>query len=374
MDLSPSHIGQSAVMPHPNQTDRSNFPPVSRSKLRSYDDVVANGHVVTGAKSVPESSSPVRLPLRSILNDTFFEYADHSQVNGMYYLRRGQTHGFVRWLWSFIPVSILAFGGYLVFLLASAYLDSPTLMTIDRPRSVNAVPFPAVTLCHPQTIIDQKAHEFVAQRLRQLPHGIDAAAVLAALPSLGAFLENPWGSGPSAESLLTVHRALAANNLTVTDAVRACGLRCSDFLQACAWSQEPFECVQNVDVGERLSFSESTSYLGLCCSFNYHPENATYDALRARTFSERGGLVVLGNTSAPDGRSGVLFSAGVVMLLHHPLDFPVDGNELQLVPLGASASVAVYTTLTHSSDEVLALPMASRRCVLDYELDEAVYR
>lgn len=359
-------------MPFTQRTEHSDSYPSRNINIYDDDRRFASSKQQPQPPPPPPPSSD--RPLRRVLTEIFFEYAARTQTNGMYYLRRGNTTGLLRFLWSVIPVSILIFGGYLVFRLASAYLDSPTLMTIDRPRPVQAVPFPAVTLCHPQTVIAHKASEFVQHRLRTLPDGIDASSVLEALPSLGAFLENPWGSGPSVESLLIVDRALSANNLTVADAVRECGLRCGDFLQACSWSQTDFECVPESDNGVRLSFSESTSYLGLCCSFNYLPENLTSDPFRAQTFGEHGGLFVLGSAYPPDGRSGVLFSAGIVMLLHHPLDFPVDGNRLQLVPMGATTSVAVYTTLTHSSDEVLALPVTSRRCVVDYELEPTVYR
>lgn len=333
--------------------------------------------VRTDAKPRPERSSTTtstRIKLfRSILIDLFYEYAANTKVNGLYYLRRGKTSGALRVLWTAIPISILLFGSYLVYQLASQFNAVPTLMIIDRPRPVHAVPFPAVTFCHPQTVLDYKARQFVAG-LRQLPDGTNATAVLEALPALGMFVENPWGVLGDAPELALIDRTLRANGYTVAAAVRELGLSCRDFIKVCAWSKVEFDCFP-ADGGTggdpHLSFRTTTSYLGVCCSFNYQPGNGSYDAYRASTFGTRGGLSIIGSgwPQVADGKSGVLFSSGFMMLLHHPYDYPVEGNQMNLVEIGAVTSVAVYPTLTHSSPEVQALPMRSRRCVLDGEVD-----
>lgn len=134
-----------------------------------------------------------------------------------------------------------------------------------------------------------------------------------------------------------------------------------------------FVCFPDVTDGgnQHLSFQATTSYLGVCCSFNYHPGNRSYEAYRSATFGTRGGLSIIGSgwPQVADGKSGVLFSSGFMVLLHHPYDYPVEGNQMNLVEIGAVTSVAVYPTLTHSSPEVQELPMLSRRCVLDGEVD-----
>lgn len=330
------------------------------------------------------SSATTRIKIvRSILIDLFYDYAANTKVNGLYYLRRGKTSGALRALWTAIPISILLFGSYLVYQLASQFNAVPTLMIIDRPRPVNAVPFPAVTFCHPQTVLDYKAREFVAG-LRQLPDDTNASAVLEALPALGMFVENPWGVVGDAPELALIDRTLQANGYTVAEAVRELGLSCRDFIKVCAWSKVEFDCFP-ADGGTggdpHLSFRATNSYLGVCCSFNYQPGNVSYDAYRSTTFGTRGGLSIIGSgwPQVADGKSGVLFSSGFMMLLHHPFDYPVEGNQMNLVEIGAVTSVAVYPTLTHSAPEVQALPTRSRRCVLDGEVDgevqmAAVYR
>lgn len=109
----------------------------------------------------------------------------------------------------------------------------------------------------------------------------------------------------------------------------------------------------------------TTSYLGLCCSFNYHPDDEAYEPFYSPSFGVRGGLSIIGS-GAPqvaDGKSGALFSSGLIMLIHHPLDVPVEGNVVRLVEIGHITSVAVYPTLSYCDDEVLALSARDRRCL-----------
>lgn len=62
------------------------------------------------------------------------------------------------------------------------------------------------------------------------------------------------------------------------------------------------------------------------------------------------------------------------MIMHHPLDFPVEGNVVRLVEIGHITSVAVYPTLSYCTDEVLALPARDRRCLHSKDQDSKEYR
>lgn len=59
---------------------------------------------------------------------------------------------------------------------------------------------------------------------RKFPIGTDEAEVLAALPVLGMFVENQWGSQPNRNDLSLIDDTLRLNNLTVPQAVRELGL------------------------------------------------------------------------------------------------------------------------------------------------------
>lgn len=92
---------------------------------------------------------------------TFYEYADITKVNGMFYLRQFVTQGWLRFLWSCIMIGLLSFAATLIFLLYRRYLDSPTRVTIASPMPIDSIPFPGVTICHPQNVMEYKSREFV---------------------------------------------------------------------------------------------------------------------------------------------------------------------------------------------------------------------
>lgn len=313
------------------------------------------------------------------LCELFYDYAANTKVNGLYYLRHNNTRGSLRVLWTSVPISIMLFGAYLVVQLINNFQAAPTLIVIDRPRSVYKLQFPAVTFCHPQTVLDYKARQFVKQ-IQRWPNGSSETALLKALPALGLFVENPWGAvdaTDNADELLLIDSVLNANGYTVATAVRQLGLSCEDFIKVCAWSKVEFDCFEHsTDSTRHLVFRTTMSYLGMCCSFNYYPANESrtiYQPYRSPSFGTKGGLSVIGSAypQVADGKSGVLFSSGFIMLLHHPLDYPVEGNQMTLVEIGAVTSVAVYPTLMLSSTEVLSLPSKKRRCVVD-EVDEEI--
>lgn len=149
--------------------------------------------------------------------------------------------------------------------------------------------------------------------------------------------------------------------------------KCQDFIKVCAWAKVEFPCFQK---NSYFTFVKTISYLGICCSFNYHPANTSYEPYHAPSFGTRGGLSIIGSgyPQAADLKSGGLFSSGFIMMIHHPKDFPVEGNPVKLIEIGVVTSVAVYPTLSQCTDDVLALPSKSRRCVQPSDLEGDNYR
>lgn len=104
---------------------------------------------------------PTSRKILTVFIDTFYEWASITKVNGSYYLRRFVTRGWLRALWSCIMIALLMFGATLIFLLYRRYVDSPTRVTISAPLSINDIPFPGITICHPQNVMEYKSKEFV---------------------------------------------------------------------------------------------------------------------------------------------------------------------------------------------------------------------
>lgn len=60
-----------------------------------------------------------------------------------------------------IPICIFLFGSLMVYELVRAFFSMPTMTIVDKSVTVQNVPFPGITFCHPQTVIDYKARLFV---------------------------------------------------------------------------------------------------------------------------------------------------------------------------------------------------------------------
>lgn len=117
------------------------------------------GHLRNGDGSNP--SQRRKVTAWAVLRETFYDYALMTKVNGMYYMRRNVTTGFARFVWVTILSTLFSLGVLLVVLLWKKYLDSPTRMTIASDMSILQVPFPGITICHPQSVLDYKAVKFV---------------------------------------------------------------------------------------------------------------------------------------------------------------------------------------------------------------------
>lgn len=125
-----------------------------------------------------------------------------------------------------------------------------------------------------------------------------------------------------------------------------------------------------------FSWHTSLSYLGYCCSFNYFRKNRTTSPLKAHTFGSGGGISLIG-TGGPqlaDGKSGIIFSAGFMLFVHHPFDYPVEASQMTFFGVGYETSVSVYPTVTLCTDEVLALSEEGRNCISASDVGLNFYR
>lgn len=103
----------------------------------------------------------------------------------------------------------------------------------------------------------------------------------------------------------------------------------------------------------------------------------SYSPWMAHNFGISGGLNIIGTggIQLSDGKNGVLFSAGYMLIVHHVLDFPSEANQVTLVKVGHETSIAVDSTVSDCSEDVLTLPQAARSCILSEDFDlNYIYR
>lgn len=306
-----------------------------------------------------------------VLSETFYEYFNITKVNGMYYLRKFVTTGWLRLFWTIIPIGLMILAGTLIYLLYSRYLGSPTRVTIASPMPSTSVPFPGVTICHPQNVMEYKTREFINKM--KLPLGASKERSMEILPLLAAFTEHQW-TYPRIEDLQIIDEILDLNNLSVEDAINQLGTVCSDFILVCHWAGKRFPCFQK---HKYLTWVESYSYLGACCSFNYHPnKDLDGDMFVAKNFGINGGLSIIG-TGRPqpsDGKSGAIYSEGFEIITHHTNDFAVESASTVFLELSQETFIDVQPTHTSCSDQVLGLPFSQRSCIIPADRNVEVYR
>lgn len=146
------------------------------------------------------------------------------------------------------------------------------------------------------------------------------------------------------------------------------GGSCEDFLQYCYWGSKQFPCYQKND---DLTFTTSISHVGYCCSFNYRPEDQSYIPFSANNFGVNGGLVIVGLDRIMGNQS-----TGLLMKVHHPLDYVVEAHTLITLNPYHETFVVVYPVELSSSKEVLELSATKRNCRIssDYKRSKRYYR
>lgn len=117
------------------------------------------------------------------------------------------------------------------------------------------------------------------------------------------------------------------------------------------------------------------SHTGMCCSFNYNPDNSSYQPLNVNSYGVRGGLSIIA-TSFPhsnDGSSGLLFSDGFLLFVHSPYDFPTESNDMELLEVSKITLIGISPTKSTVSADVNALPLVSRRCLTGNDVKSNTY-
>ncbi|KAG4077329.1 hypothetical protein HA402_009730 [Bradysia odoriphaga] len=207
----------------------------------------------------------------------------------------------------------------------------------------------------------------------KIPDGFSKDDIIKMLPSaLGVFTENQWGP-VNTEYLNTVNETLLLNGLSVLDAADAVGINCPEFVRRCSFNKKRFPCFQD---HQHFTIRETMTHMGVCCSFNYNPGNSSYQPLNVNSFGIRGGLSIIATSyrHSNNGTSGLLLSDGFVLFMHSPYDFPTEATSMALIEVGKVALVGIYPSKSTVSDDVIALPVDSRRCLTGRDVGLKIYR
>ncbi|XP_064536695.1 sodium channel protein Nach [Drosophila montana] len=302
-------------------------------------------------------------PFRLAIANTFWEYTERTKVSGMWLLRRNRTQGLSRLIWSSVLVQLLLLSIFLTLLLWLKFYSYPILNTISNDLSITDVAFPGVTICSPKTVNTERVHRYV--RTLQIPTEYDVADVAAGFEFLNAFTDQSFVP-PSHESYKVTDAVLRLNNVSIWEAAMAVSPGCVDFVKRCFWGYTEFPCNQT---HEYLSFIPTTAFLGPCCSFNYNPRNASFLPFSANIFGLDGGLTFIGAEGSERN-----LSTGLIVLVHHPMDYVTETTASVTITARSESFVEVSPTVQTSSIEVLELPESKRDCLISDDVQQRNYR
>lgn len=201
----------------------------------------------------------------------------------------------------------------------------------------------------------------------QIPLNYTVEEVAAGFEYLNAFTDYGWVP-PSGHNTayLAADAVLRHNNISLYEAATHVSAGCEDFVQRCFWGIHEFRCRQD---HQYLSFAATISYLGPCCSFNYNPSNLSYVPFSANIFGINGGLTFVGVEGSQRN-----LSTGLIVLVHHPMDFVTEATTSITITANSESFVEVTPTVRSSSNEVLELSENKRDCLISNDLALTRYR
>ncbi|XP_067633163.1 sodium channel protein Nach [Eurosta solidaginis] len=301
--------------------------------------------------------------LKLAISDCFWEYTQTTKVSGMWLLRHDRTSGISRWIWSLVLTSLLLLGVYLSFQLWLKFYSYPILNTVSSDLAITDVAFPGITICSPKLVNRERVQRYI--NTLNIPLDIDPKDVAAGLEYINAFTDQNWKI-PEEENFQYADKVLSINNISIYEAAKNVSGSCNDFVKRCYWGINEFPCRQQ---DEYLSFIATTSFLGPCCSFNYNPKNLSYVPFSANIFGIDGGLTIVGVEGSERN-----LSTGLIVLVHHPMDYVTDATSSVTITSNSESFVEISPTVQSSATEVLELPKNKRDCLISDDLELHNYR
>lgn len=89
------------------------------------------------------------------------DYTSNTQVHGFFYLRPNESQGFKRIFWSLVIILSFLVGAVLLAHLIANFFVAPFQITLGHPEILMKIPFPSISLCHSQTVVDFHARQFI---------------------------------------------------------------------------------------------------------------------------------------------------------------------------------------------------------------------
>ncbi|XP_072753329.1 sodium channel protein Nach [Anoplolepis gracilipes] len=272
------------------------------------------------------------------------EYLYDSSVHGVKYLGKLRIRSTVlgKLFWILIMIGSFLFLSWMFWKTWIRYSTNPTRTVIESFHTpVAMVPFPAITMC--PLLFPKLSRRIKVLESLQLPPNMtnDTAMFLLKYAPAFANLNVPAGR----KYIKNLEALLKINRLSLIDFLKL--LRsCEDLFELCTWEGNKKDCNKLF----KLSFTQS----GVCCSFNYLLEDdirtdrttKDSDLLNSMLFGPRAGLTVvmkrdLINVNLEKSTTFSSNSIGLVVFVHHPLEYVESVSRRQVLQIGQELRIGV---------------------------------
>lgn len=137
--------------------------------------------------------------------------------------------------------------------------------------------------------------------------------------------------------------------------------QCDSLLMKCYWDGDAENCTK--------IFKQSTTFDGVCCSFNYDIDNHFSNFKNTSHFGLQSGLSLALNVDNSPGYMKNILGNGIKIIIHAPHTYPTHMAKTAIIEIGHETFFQVTKVQKIIAENIAVLPIQSRNCYFVSEVN-----
>ncbi|XP_037943866.1 sodium channel protein Nach-like [Teleopsis dalmanni] len=234
---------------------------------------------------------------------------------------------------------------------------------------VEKVPFPAVSVCSNNRISLREAMSYANELQKKDPANHTLDYYLAGIRNFTDFYykyENTAKEGDYSNFQAFLDNFETAENesfFNMSKIMQRLTPSCKNFIQRCWLAGKEIDCFT------KISFQDSQTMFGPCCTFNLNNTYAERN-YKNRFVGSGSGLILLLNSSILDEFNTILNIIGYVVIVHNPDDFAdisSGGSQVVFPTFNQESFVPISARVIDTDDDLRQFHSKNRKCYFDEE-------
>ncbi|CAK1583458.1 unnamed protein product [Parnassius mnemosyne] len=278
-----------------------------------------------------------------------------------------------RCFWTLTMLLTLCTACILSLLLYYRFDEMPTRITIENQyKSLHNLPYPAITICSPNQATISAMDHFNKTL-------VDGNLTLDLKKVVSQLLRFNFGTSLlekiNTNELKYLQDLIEANRYSALDVMSLLPQRCDRFLKRCIFQRKIYPC--------NVLFDSILTQYGMCCIFNSiyyfkqknrNERKANFVKFKATKTGFENSLTVVTDYDPEDALEGTVLLAGSSGVMFTDwTEFPAD-YEASFVHPNTESFHHLYGIYTYCSEDVLRLPVSSRKCYFTKEVTLPYFR